>query len=177
MKPSPSQRKIRILVAEDHVLMRAGLVAAANHEPDLEVVAEVADGRLLLHAFRQQPVDVVVLDWRMRGMDGVEIIKVLRAEAGAAPILILNRHGDGGDIARAMQAGAAGYLVKGMALEHILMGIRTVHAGERYLPHEMASQLEEWTNSGSVGEKIKRDTKSDKERSNSDRGWKGFLRK
>lgn len=134
-------RKIRLMVVEDHVLVRMGLVSAANNEPDMEVVAEVEDGRQVVDAFRTHQVDVVVLDLRMPGIDGVEIMRALRSQFGAVRVLMLSSYGSGDDIARAMQAGASGYIVKGMALEHLLEGIRKVHAGEQYLPPEISNRM------------------------------------
>lgn len=135
------------MIIEDHVLVRMGLVSAANAEPDIEVVAEVDDGRQAVDKFREHHADVVVLDMRMPGMDGVEILKALRREFGAVRILILSSYGGGDDIARAMQAGAAGYIVKGMELEHLLEGIRTVHGGGKYLPPEISNRMSERINS------------------------------
>jgi DNA-binding NarL/FixJ family response regulator len=143
MKPSSANRKIRLMIVEDHVLVRMGLVAAANNEPDMEVVAELEDGRHVVDAFRDHQVDVVVLDLRLPGIDGVEITHALRNQFGGVRILILSCYGGGDDIARAMQAGASGYIVKGMALEHLLEGIRKVHAGEQYLPPEIAHRMSE----------------------------------
>lgn len=143
MKSSPANRKIRIMIVEDHVLVRMGLVSAANNEPDMEVVAEVEDGRQVIDSFRSHQVDVVVLDLRMPGIDGVEITRALRNQFGAVRILMLSSYGGGDDIARAMQAGASGYIVKGMALEHLLEGIRKVHAGEQYLPPDISSRMTE----------------------------------
>jgi DNA-binding NarL/FixJ family response regulator len=143
MKPSSPNRKIRIMIVEDHVLVRMGLVSATNNEPDMEVVAEVEDGRQVVEAFRNHQVDVVLLDLRLPGIDGVEITRALRHQFGAVRILMLSGYGGGDDIARAMQAGASGYIVKGMALEQLLEGIRKVHAGEQYLPPEIARRLSE----------------------------------
>jgi len=131
------------MVVEDHVLVRMGLVAAANNEPDMEVVAEVEDGKHVIDAFRAHQVDVVVLDLRMPGIDGVEITRALRGQFGAVRILVVSSYGGGDDIARAMQAGASGYIVKGMALEHLLEGIRKIHAGGQYLPPEISSRMVE----------------------------------
>jgi DNA-binding NarL/FixJ family response regulator len=147
MKSVSSNRKIRVMVVEDHVLVRMGLVAAANEEPDIEVVAEVEDGRQVVAAYRAHEVDVVLLDLRMPGMDGIEIIRALRAEFGRVRILMLSSYGGGDDVSRAMQEGAAGYIVKGMLLEQLLEGIRTVHAGGKYLPPEISTRMAERVNS------------------------------
>ena len=135
------------MVVEDHVLVRMGLVSAANTEPDIEVVAEVDDGRQVLDIYRKHSIDVVVLDLRMPGMDGIEIIRMLRSEFNAVRILVLSSYGGGDDISRAMQAGASGYLVKGMDLEFLLEGIRTVYGGKQYLPPEISKRMTERINS------------------------------
>lgn len=147
MKTTDSARKIRIMLVEDHVLVRMGLVTAANTEPDIEVVAEVEDGKQVLEVFRRQIVDVVVLDLRLPGIDGIEIIKALQRDCGRVRILVLSSYGGGDDISRAMQEGASGYIVKGMGLEHLLEGIRTIHAGGQYLPREIANRMKERINS------------------------------
>ena len=141
MTAAATTRKIRIMLIEDHVLVRMGLVTAANNEPDLEVVAEVEDGRLAVQSYRLHRVDVVVLDLRMPGVDGIEVIKMLQNENATARILVLSSYAGGDDISRAMHEGASGYVVKGMGLDHLLQGIRTVHAGKRYLPAELSSRL------------------------------------
>jgi DNA-binding NarL/FixJ family response regulator len=141
MKPTDSPRKIRIMLVEDHVLVRMGLVTAANTEPDIEVVAEVEDGKQVLEVFHRNVVDVVVLDLRLPGIDGIEIIKALRRDGARARILVLSSYGGGDDITRAVQEGASGYIVKGMGLEHLLAGIRTIHAGGQYFPSEIASRI------------------------------------
>src|SRR5215467_7314934 len=113
MKLTVPASKIRIMVVEDHVLVRMGLVSATNAQPDIEVVAEVEDGRQAVECFRQHPVDVVVLDLRMPEIDGLEIIRELRREFGPVRILVMSSYGGGDDITRARQEGASGYIVKG----------------------------------------------------------------
>jgi DNA-binding NarL/FixJ family response regulator len=113
----------------------------------MEVVAEVDDARQTVAMFRAHQPDVVVLDLRLPGMDGIEIIKRLRQEFGPVRILMLSSYGGGDDIARSMQEGALGYVVKGMGLEHLLAGIRTVYTGEKYLPAEISNRLAERSHS------------------------------
>jgi DNA-binding NarL/FixJ family response regulator len=139
--------KIRIMLVEDHVLVRMGLVSATNIEPDMEVVAEIEDGRQAVESFRKHSPDVVVLDLRMPGIDGIEIMRALRSEFGPVRVLVLSSYGGGDDITRAVQEGASGYIVKGMGLEHLLEGIRTVHAGGQYFPPEVANRMTERINS------------------------------
>jgi DNA-binding NarL/FixJ family response regulator len=131
------------MLVEDHVLVRMGLVSATTIEPDLEVVAEVDDGTEVVESFRQHRPDVVVLDLRMPGVDGIGIIKTLQQEFSPVRVLVLSSFWAGDDITRAMQEGASGYIVKGMGLEHLLEGIRTIHSGRQYLPREIARRMAE----------------------------------
>jgi DNA-binding NarL/FixJ family response regulator len=143
MKPDSFNRKIRVMIVEDHVLVRMGLVAAANAEPDIEVVAEVGEGQQVVEVFSAHQVDVVVLDLRMPGIDGIEIMRALQSKFGPVKILMLSSYGGGDEITRAMQEGAAGYIVKGMLLEKLLEAIRTVHSGGQYVPPEISNRMTE----------------------------------
>ena len=146
MISNATNQKIRVMIVEDHVLVRLGLVAAANEEPDIEVVAEVDDPRQVVNSFVTNEVDVVVLDLRMPGMDGIEVIKALRSKCGNVRILMLSSYSNSDDIMRAIQEGATGYVVKGMPLKRVLEGIRAVHAGEAYLPQEVQDRIKEHSN-------------------------------
>jgi DNA-binding NarL/FixJ family response regulator len=141
----PNQ-KIRVMVVEDHVLVRLGLVAAANEEPDIEVVAEVDDAQEAIERFVPNEVDVVLLDLRMPGMDGIEIIKALHGKSADVRVLMLSSYSNSDDITRAIHEGANGYVVKGMPLKRVLEGIRAVHAGKTYFPPEVRERIKEQTN-------------------------------
>jgi DNA-binding NarL/FixJ family response regulator len=141
----PNQ-KIRVMVVEDHVLVRLGLVAAANEEPDIEVVAEVDDAQEAIERFVPNEVDVVVLDLRMPGMDGIEIIKALHGKSADVRVLMLSSYSNSDDITRAIHEGANGYVVKGMPLKRVLEGIRAVHSGKAYFPPEVRERIKEQTN-------------------------------
>jgi len=136
-----SQTRIRILLVEDHILMRMGLVSATRNEPDMVVVAETEDGRQALEAFRQHRPDVVILDLRLPGMDGLELIKALRQEAAEVRIVVLSSYGGGDDVFRAVQNGASGYVMKSMPLEQVLEAVRVVHQGGQFFPREIASRM------------------------------------
>jgi DNA-binding NarL/FixJ family response regulator len=138
---SRNETKIRILLVEDHILMRMGLVSATRDEPDMVVVAEVDDGRKVLESFRQHRPDVVLLDLRLPGMDGVQVIKALRQEAPDARIVVLSSYGGGDDVTRAIQSGASGYVLKSMSLQHVLEAVRAVHLGGQYIPREIAGRI------------------------------------
>jgi DNA-binding NarL/FixJ family response regulator len=141
MPTSKPAAKIRILLVDDHILMRMGLTSAANNEPDLEVVAEAEDGLEAIEAYRAHRPDVVVLDLRMPRKNGIETIGLLRQEFGSVRVLVLSNYSGGDDIGAAMQAGASGYVVKDMPLDRLLDAIRRIHAGEQVIPPEIARRL------------------------------------
>lgn len=141
MPTSKSPAKIRILLVDDHILMRMGLTSAANNEPDMEVVAEAEDGLEAIDAYRTHRPDVVVLDLRMPRKNGIETIGLLRQEFGSVRVLVLSNYSGGDDIGAAMQAGASGYVVKDMPLDRLLDAIRRIHAGEQVIPPEIARRL------------------------------------
>ena len=134
-------RKIRILLVDDHILMRIGLASATNNEPDMQVVAEAEDGVEAIEAYRLHRPDIVVLDMRMPKKNGLETIDALRREFATARILVLSNYAGGDDVSNALRAGACGYVVKDTRLEQLLEAIRTVHQGEQYIPAEIARRL------------------------------------
>lgn len=135
------ERKIRVMVVDDHVLMRMGLSFALNSQPDMQVVAEAEDGIDAVDLYRSHLPDVVVLDLRMPKRNGIETIHVIRHEFGAAHILVLSNYGTGDEITAALQAGALGFVVKDTPLAGLVAAIRQVHAGEQFLPQEIARRL------------------------------------
>src|SRR5215207_6926635 len=136
-------RKIRILLVDDHAVIRMGLATAASDAGDMEIVADVENGQEAVAAFRQHQPDVVVLDLRMPGLGGVETIRVLREEFKTVRILIFSNFAKGDEIHRALKAGAAGFVLKGMPLERLLEAIRAVHQGDQYIPGEIAMRVGE----------------------------------
>ena len=136
-----SSKKIKIMVVDDHMLIRMGLVTASKVERDIVVVAEVEDGEATLENYRKHRPDVVIMDLRLPGMDGIETIKSLRQEFAEAKILVLSTYGLEEDIYRAVQAGASGYLLKDMPLKRIVEAIRIIHSGENYFPEEISSRI------------------------------------
>lgn len=135
------ERKIRVMVVDDHVLMRMGLSFALNSQPDMQVVAEAEDGIDAVDLYRSHLPDVVVLDLRMPKRNGIETIHVIRHEFSAAHILVLSNYGTGDEITAALQAGALGFVVKDTPLAGLVAAIRQVHAGEQFLPQEIARRL------------------------------------
>jgi len=133
--------KIRIMLVDDHIVMRMGLVTATNGEPDMEVVAEADNGIDAIKGFRQHRPDVVVLDLRMPGRNGIETIRLLREEFGDVRILVFSNYASGEDVFQALKSGASGFVVKEMSLERLLEAIRKVHNGEQYVPVEIATRM------------------------------------
>lgn len=139
MHPSDNKpAKIRVMLVDDHILMRMGLNTALNNEPDLQVVAEAEDGQEAVEAYATHRPDVVVLDLRMPKLNGFETIEVLRRVHPSARVLILSNYSGGDDVANAFKAGAHGYVSKGMPLEKLLEAIRAVARGDQYVPPEIA---------------------------------------
>ena len=133
--------KIRILLVDDHIVLRMGLVTATSGEPDMEVIAEADNGTDALKAYRHHRPDVVVLDLRMPGKTGIETIRLLREEFGEVRVLVFSNYFSGEEVYQAFKAGACGFVVKEMPLERLLEAIRKVHQGEQYIPNEIASRL------------------------------------
>lgn len=138
-----SAQTIRVMVVDDHQIVRKGLVALINTEADLNVVAEAENGRHAVELFRQQRPDITLMDLRLPEMGGVEATRAIRREFPAAKIIVLTTYDGDEDIYRALQAGAQSYLLKGMSFDELLAAIRTVHGGARRIPAAVAERLAE----------------------------------
>ncbi|PWU18171.1 MAG: DNA-binding response regulator [Verrucomicrobia bacterium] len=138
MRPSS---KIRILVADDHYIVRMGLVALMNTEPDLEVVAEAVDGAQALDMYRKYHPDLAVLDMRMPVKDGVQTTRQITRDFPDARVLILTAFDGDEEIHNALEAGAHGYVLKGSTGEKLIPAVRAVAAGQRWVPKEVADRL------------------------------------
>jgi len=136
---------IRILTADDHHLIRAGVSSFLATEPGLEVVAEAANGEEALEKYREVQPDVVLMDLSMPVMDGLEATRAILAEFPDARIVVLTTYAGDEDIHRALEAGAMGYLVKDMLAAEVLKVIRSVMAGRRGIPPVVAAKLAEHT--------------------------------
>jgi DNA-binding NarL/FixJ family response regulator len=132
---------IKVLLADDHALVRAGLRRIVEDCPDMTVVAEAADGQEAVEKALQLHPDMAVLDISMPGMDGLEAIRRLRSQLPGLPLLVLSMYDEEPYIVRAFEAGALGYLTKKAAPMELVAAIRTVVAGNRYLTAQAAELL------------------------------------
>lgn len=139
----PNSKPIRILVVDDHFMVRMGLSSSLNVEPDIEVVAEAGSGETALEAYRKHHPSLVMMDLRLPGMSGTECTAELMREFPDARVLVLSTHSGEEEIYRAMQAGARGYVVKSIIREELLRAVREVYRGGQYLDPIVASHLAE----------------------------------
>lgn len=135
--------QIRVLVADDHPMMRRGLIEEINGQPDLLVVAEAANGREAVALFDQQRPDIALIDIRMQEVDGIEAIRQIRAKYPVAKTIILTTALGDVQVVRAFKAGAFGYLLKHMLRAELLDTIRKVSRGQKQVPREVAEALAE----------------------------------
>jgi len=133
--------RIRILIAEDHLIARAGLGAIVNAQPDMAVVAEAENGKQAREMFARHRPDVALMDMRMPVMDGVEAITAIRSDFSGARIVALSTFGGDEDIRRALIAGARAYLTKDVLHDDLIGAIREVYAGRQYLPASVRATL------------------------------------
>jgi two-component system NarL family response regulator len=139
--PEPTA-KIRILIVDDHRVVRVGVRTLISAEPDMEVVAEAADGPSALEAFDKHRPDVTLLDLRLPEMGGAAVITEMRKRDPQAKVIVLTSYDADEDIFLAVKAGARGYLLKGTFPDGVLeQAIRSVHAGNRIIPTEVADRL------------------------------------
>src|SRR3954468_8754428 len=129
-----NNQPIRLMVVEDHNVVRQGLVSLLGNTPGLTVVAEAADGRAAVEAFDKHHPDITLMDLRLPVMTGVEAITAIRKKDATARIIVLTTYDGDEDIDRALQAGARGYLLKDMTGDELLDAIKAVHAGKTKIP-------------------------------------------
>jgi DNA-binding NarL/FixJ family response regulator len=139
----PTGDSIRVLVVEDHHVVRQGLVALLNVVDGLEVVGEAADGVEAITQFRKHKPDVTLMDLRLPRMGGVDVIQRIRVETPQARFVVLTTYDGDEDIYKALKAGARAYLLKGMTTDELVATIRTVHAGKSHIPPAIAERLAE----------------------------------
>lgn len=134
---------IRVLIVEDHNVVRQGLVALLNVAEGLKVVGEAADGVEAVAQIRKHQPDITLIDLRLPRMSGVEVIERIRLETPQARFIVLTTYDGDEDIYRALKAGARAYLLKGMTSEELIATIRVVHAGRSHIPAVIAQRLAE----------------------------------
>jgi two-component system NarL family response regulator len=135
------ERLIRILIAEDHLIARAGISTIVNAQPDMTVAAEATNGEQALQLYRQHLPDVTLMDIRMPVLNGVQSATAILAEFPKARIIALSTFGGDEDIRRALLAGAQAYLTKDVLHDELLAAIRAVHSGRRYLTASVIATL------------------------------------
>lgn len=133
--------RIRILVAEDHLIARVGVTTIVNLQTDMMVVAEASNGAQAVELYRQHRPDVALLDLRMPVMTGLEAAAAIRREFPDARMIALTTYGGDEDIRRALAAGVLSYLTKDVLHDELLKAIRAVHSGEAYLPPSVAAAI------------------------------------
>ena len=132
---------IKVLLADDHSIVLAGLRRLVEESADMEVVAEAADGREAIQKIRRMQPDVAVIDLSMPEIDGLEVINQIHPEFPDLPIIVLTMHAENQYVVRAIEAGAMGYITKQSAPEHLVNAILKVHGGARYLTEDAAESL------------------------------------
>ena len=134
-------KQIRIMTVDDHPLLREGIAAVLEDEPDMVLVAEATNGDGAIRSFRQHRPDVTLMDIQMPGMSGIDAMTAIRAEFPNARFIVLTTYQGDVQALRALKAGASGYLLKSMLRKELLETIRIVESGKRRIPPEVAAEL------------------------------------
>ncbi len=139
------RNKLRILIADDHVLVRSGIRRLLRDEPEIEYVGEVENASQALHAVRRETWDVLILDLNMPGQNALDVLRIIKNEKPGLPVLILTMHAENQYALRALKAGASGYVTKACAPDHLIAAIHKVIEGGAHvspaLVKEMATRL------------------------------------
>ncbi len=132
---------IRVLIVDDHAVVRQGLAAIINRDPEMTVIAQAEDGQQAIALFREYQPDVTLMDLRMPQVDGVAAIIAICAEFKQARMIVLTTYDGDEDIYRGLHAGAQGYLLKDTKADELLSAIRIVHSGQKYVPQAVGAKL------------------------------------
>lgn len=143
MSTPQDSKVIQILVVDDHLLLREGIAAVLEGQEDMMLVGEASNGREAVESFRRLRPNVTLMDLRMPGMSGLEAITSIRSDFPDARIIVLTTYSGDAQAAAALKAGAAGYLLKSLVRKELIETIRTVHAGKRRIPPEIATEIAE----------------------------------
>jgi|SRR5215216_1397195 len=138
------QAHIRVFSVDDHPLLREGVAAIINNQPDMKMVAQAATGSEAIQMFRQHQPDVTLMDLRLPDMTGIDAMIAIRTEFPEARIIMLTTFEGDMDIRRSLEAGARGYMLKNMPPKDMVEIIRQVHAGKKRIPAEVAAHLAEY---------------------------------
>lgn len=141
MSANTTERRIRLMIVDDHFVVRSGVVASLALEDDLEVVVEAENGEQVQELYRQKKPDVIIMDLRLPGKNGIEATAALTKEFPTARVLMFTTYDGDEDIYRATQVGAFGYLLKSSPRTELLAAIRALAKGERYMPAAISSRL------------------------------------
>jgi DNA-binding NarL/FixJ family response regulator len=138
---SSDSKLIRILTVDDHPLLREGIAALVNAEPDMRVVGEAEDGAVAIEKFRSYRPDVTLMDLEMPGLNGIDTVSQIRREFPEARIIVFTTYTGDVKVAKALKAGARAYILKRHVHRELLEAIRAVHAGQKRIPPEIAGEL------------------------------------
>ncbi|WP_158823976.1 response regulator transcription factor [Granulicella sp. S156] len=141
--PKQPDSNIRILIVDDHPVVRAGLTSMLGAQPGLEVVGSASSGEEALAMLQSHTPDLLLLDLRMPGMNGIDTLLAMKRLGVSTRVIVLTSYETDEDIYRAVQAGTGGYLLKDTSRQEMVEAIRIVHAGKRYIPRQIASRLAE----------------------------------
>jgi DNA-binding NarL/FixJ family response regulator len=141
---------IRVLAVDDHPLLRDGIAALIEGEQDIALIGEASNGREALDQFRKHQPDITLMDLQMPEMNGIDAIGAIRAEFPEARIIVLTTHPGDVQVSRALKAGARAYLMKSELRKELLETIRAVHAGQKRLSHDIATEIAEHVTDGAL---------------------------
>ncbi len=144
---------IRVLIADDHSIVRQGLVTIINRDPEMTVIAQAENGQQAIDLFREHQPNVTLMDLRMPEVGGVEAISAICAEFKPARIIVLTTYDGDEDIYRGLHSGAQGYLLKDMKSHEVLNAIRTVARGQQYIPPDVGAKLVQRLNNPELRER------------------------